>query len=211
VRWACLSVAGFAATLFALVFLLPIYLHVAQEGSDAVDAGLQLLPLTAGIVVGSTINGRVSARTGRSGCLPPYGLGLAAAALLLLALAPPSPGLISTVAGACGIGFGTVMPNAQMTTQILAGRERLGAAAALMSLTRSMGATVGTAVFGGLALAFIGAQSLQHIDVAQTQRMTRVFHFVFGALAVFTALTAWAAARAPRMDLRAPGGQRTPD
>lgn len=49
----------------------------------------------------------------------------------------------------CGMGFGTVMPTAQVTIQTLAGRERLGAAAAVVSLSRSLGAAVfGALVFG---------------------------------------------------------------
>jgi EmrB/QacA subfamily drug resistance transporter len=204
VAWVCASVAGFAATLFGLLFLLPIYLQVARD-ANALDAGLQLLPLTGGIVVGSTLNGRYSARTGTSGRLPPWGLGAAALAVLALALLPPLPGLVTTVAVICGIGFGTVMPNAQLATQILAGRERLGAASALLSLTRSSGATLGTAAFGGLAFVLLGTEPggggvrVQDLDAG---RVSRAFHFVFGVLALCAGLAAFAAWRAPRMDLR---------
>ena len=48
--------------MFALVFLLPIHLQLGH-GANASDAGLQMLPLTVGLVVGSTINGRITART----------------------------------------------------------------------------------------------------------------------------------------------------
>jgi EmrB/QacA subfamily drug resistance transporter len=205
VPWVCLSVAGFAATMFALLFLLPIYVQVVRH-ADALDAGLQLLPLTGGIVVGSTLNGRYSAWTGTSGKLPPWGLGAAALAVLALALVPPVPWMISIAAAVCGIGFGTVMPSAQIATQILAGRERLGAAAALLSLTRSIGASVGTAAFGGLAFMLLqgGAHEgatlqLQGLDAA---RVGHAFRFVFLMLAVVAALAAFAASRAPRMDLR---------
>ncbi|MEJ8835040.1 MFS transporter [Ramlibacter sp. AN1133] len=206
VAWVCLSVAGFAATMFGLLFLLPIYLQVARH-ANALDAGLQLLPLTGGIVVGSTLNSRFSARTGTSGKLPPWGLGAAAVAILALALLPPFPGLITAAAAICGLGFGTVMPSAQLATQILAGRERLGAAAALLSLTRSTGATLGTAAFGGMAFVLLGssgagegaALQVAHLDPA---RVTHVFHIVFGVLAVAAASAAFAAWRAPCMDLR---------
>ena len=211
VAWVCLSVVGFAAAMFALLFLLPIYVQLGRQ-ADALDAGLQLLPLTAGIVVGSTLNGRYSARTGTSGRLPPFGLAAAAFAMLALAVFPPVPWMIGTAAAVCGIGFGTVMPNAQMATQILAGRDKLGAAAALMSLTRSTGASIGTAAFGGLAFVLLGANAggdaglrLQGLDAA---RVDRAFQLVFGTLAVFTALAAFAASRAPRMDLRAHAGGR---
>ncbi|MBL0390898.1 MFS transporter [Ramlibacter monticola] len=203
VPWVCASVAGFAGTLFGLLFLLPIYLQVALR-ANALDAGLQLLPLTAGIVVGSTLNGRYSARTGTSGRLPPFGLALAALAILALALLPPLPGVITPAAALCGVGFGTVMPNAQLATQILAGRQRLGAAAALLSLTRSSGATLGTAAFGGLAFVLLGSSegSLQ-VGQLEPARVMQAFHIVFGVLAGFAALGAFAAWRAPRMDLRA--------
>jgi MFS family permease len=207
VPWICASVVGFAATMFALLFLLPIYLQVARH-SSALDAGLQLLPLTAGIVVGSTLNSRVSARTGTSGKLPPWGLGAAAIAILALAFVPPVPWMITVAAAVCGVGFGTVMPSSQLATQILAGRERLGAAAALLSLTRSTGATLGTAAFGGLVFVLLqppaGAAhgetlSVQGLDPA---RVEHAFHIVFGVLAVFAAVAALAAVRAPCMDLR---------
>lgn len=207
VPWVCASVVAFAASMFALLFLLPIYLQVARH-SSALDAGLQLLPLTGGLVAGSTLNSRLSARTGVSGVLPPWGLGASAAAVLALAFLPPLPWLIVAAAAVCGLGFGTVMPSAQLATQILAGRERLGAASALLSLTRATGATLGTAGFGGLAFVLLQAAPgdgegrtlrLQGLDPA---RVEHAFHLVFGVLALFVALGALAAARAPRMDLR---------
>jgi EmrB/QacA subfamily drug resistance transporter len=204
VGWICLSVIGFAGSMFALLFLLPIYLQVAHR-ADAVASGLQLLPLTAGIVIGSTLNSRVSARTHRSGYLPPWGLGAAAVALLALALAPPTQWTIALAAGVCGIGFGTVMPSAQIATQILAGRDRLGTSAALLALVRSTGASVGTAAFGGLAFVLLqppeGAGPGLRIDTLDPVRVAHAFDIVFGALAAFAALAALASTRAPRMDL----------
>ncbi|TFY99312.1 MFS transporter [Ramlibacter henchirensis] len=206
VGWVCLSIVGFAGTMFALVFLLPIYLQVAQNASAA-GAGIQLLPLTIGMVVGSTLNARFSARTQRSGVLPPWGLGTASFALLTLAVWPPSTLSIGIAAAMCGVGFGTVMPSAQIATQMLAGRERLGAAAALLSLTRSTGAALGTAAFGGLAFALLNVQGSGaegagvRLEGLSAERVTQAFHLVFGALAVYAAAGAFAASRAPTMDL----------
>jgi MFS family permease len=205
VGWVCLTVIGFAATVFALLFLLPIYLQAARH-ADAVDSGLQLLPLTGGLVVGSTLNSRHSAWTGTSGKLPPFGLAAAALGVLSLAFVPPVPWMLTVAAGLCGIGFGTVMPSAQLATQILAGRERLGAAAALLSLARSIGASIGTAAFGGLAFLLL-QQGAAHGEALQLQgldpdRVRHAFRIVFGALSVFAGLAAVAAIRAPCMDLR---------
>lgn len=197
--WVCASVLVFAGTLFALVFLLPIYLQAAQ-GASAAQAGLQLLPLTGGLVVGGVINGRLTARSGRVGVTPPYGMAAAALALGALALAPPSVAGFTLAAGCCGLGLGMVMPNAQLAIQVLAGRTRLGAAAALISLTRSLGAALGTAAFGGLLFVLLGQHgggaglSLQGRAPAQVEH---AFHLAFGALAVFVALGAWVASRVP--------------
>jgi MFS family permease len=197
--WVCASVLVFAGALFALVFLLPIYLQ-AVRGASAAQAGLQLLPLTGGLVVGALINGRLTARSGRVGVTPPYGMAAAALALAGLALAPPTAAGITGVAGCCGLGLGMVMPNAQLALQVRAGRARLGAAAALVSLTRSLGAALGTAAFGGLLFVLLGADgegagpSLQGRAPAQ---IAQAFHLAFGALAAFVALGAWFASRVP--------------
>jgi MFS family permease len=192
--------------MFALVFLLPIYLQVGQK-ANAATAGLQLLPLTLGMVVGSTLNARFSTRTQSSGRLPPIGLSTAALALVALAVLPPSQAVIAVASAVCGIGFGTVMPSAQIATQMLAGRERLGAAAALLSLTRSTGAAIGTAAFGGMAFALLDVRRtgegagvpLDGLDPAQ---VTQAFHIVFGVLGLYAAAAAFFAWRAPRIDLR---------
>jgi MFS family permease len=203
----CISVFCFAGTMFALVFLLPIYLQLGH-GADAASAGLQLMPLTAGLVIGSTLNARWTTRSGVAGTLPRYGLGAAAIALLVLAVTPPSLWTIGIASAVCGIGFGTVMPTAQLLTQMLAGRERLGAAAALLSLTRSSGAAFGTAAFSGLVFALLqvgpgAAGETPQLELAglTPQALTHAFHIAFAALAAFVALGAWAAFRAPAVSI----------
>ena len=53
------------------------------------------------------------------------------------------------------MGFGTVVPTAQLIIQTLAVRQRLGAAAAIVSLSRSVGGVLGTAVFGALVFGLL--------------------------------------------------------
>ena len=67
-------------------------------------------------------------------------------------------------------------------------RERLGAAAALLSLTRSTGAALGTAAFGGLAFTLLNVQgggegATLHVDTLSPQQVTHAFHVVFAAVA----------------------------
>jgi len=204
VPWICGTVIAFAASMFALVFLLPIHLQLGH-GANASEAGLQMLPLTLGLVIGSTINGRITVRTAVPSRTPPIGLAIAALALGVMALAPQ---VIDTCAAIVGLGFGTVMPSAQLSTQMLAGRARLGAAAALLSLVRSLGASLGTAAFGGMAFALLhvmpggeGGSGAATLPALSPAALSRAFHVVYGSLAVFVAVGAWMASRVPPVHL----------
>jgi EmrB/QacA subfamily drug resistance transporter len=147
--WMSLAVVCFGVCMFALVFYLPIYVQLVL-GGDARDSGLLLLPVTGGIVVGSTTTGRLIARRGQPHGTPVAGLVLAALALAALAILPAGRRELVVLGVLCGMGLGTVMPTAQIVVQWLAGRERLGAAAALVTLARSSGAALGTAAIGAL-------------------------------------------------------------
>jgi MFS family permease len=139
-----------------------------------------------GIVTGSTLTGRIVSRTGRPAEMPIAGLSISCAALILLCVLPPGAELIALLGALCGFGFGTVMPTAQIISQTLAGRERLGAAASAVSLSRYTGAALGTAVFGAVVFA-LAPDSSGRIG--------------FGALALVAAAGAWCASRMERIRL----------
>ena len=56
------------------------------------------------------------------------------------------------------------MPTMQVTVQTVAGRERLGAATSIASLSRSLGAATGTALFGALVFALMPETDLAHLS-----------------------------------------------
>ncbi len=202
--WTALTVVLFASSMFALVFFLPVYLQIAQHGSAA-HAGLLLLPLTAGIVLGSNVTGRLIARSARPDLPPRIGLCLSALALLALALVRPDSLEVGSLGLLAGIGFGSVMPSAQLLVQTVAGRSRLGAAAATISLARSTGASLGTAVFGSLVFGLVSPAdlhaALHGASAAATLRVTQAFHVGFGAAALVTLAAVLVASRVPRVDL----------
>jgi MFS family permease len=203
-RSLCLTVVCFAACLFAVIFFLPVLMQIGH-GSDARRAGVLLLPMTLGIVAGSTMTGRIVSRTGNPTVMPVAGLSFAAVALLLLGLLPPAGASIAVLGALCGFGFGSVMPTAQIVSQTLAGRERLGAAASLVSLSRYTGAAVGTAIFGAVVFALTPAGGLVRQlplpagpDAAPLSRAIRIG---FVALALVAASGAWFASRVRRIRL----------
>jgi hypothetical protein len=84
---------------------------------------------------------------------------------MLLSLAAFAPQLSNrqivgmlAVASACA---GTAMPVVQMTVQTVAGPRYLGAAAASVQFSRSVGASVGTALVGAVLFAVLAARDPQ--------------------------------------------------
>jgi predicted MFS family arabinose efflux permease len=147
-----------AAQTVSLVSFLPMYLQVVRGASTA-HSGTLLLPLTLGVASGSFFCGRLIATTGRTAILPSVGLAVSAVLLLLLAAFAPhlSNGTIIGMLAVASFGTGTAMPVVQMTVQTVAGPRFLGAAAASVQFSRSVGASVGTAFVGTVLFATLTA------------------------------------------------------
>ena len=196
------TVVCFTACMFSLIFFLPIYLQLGHR-VDAARAGLLMLPLTFGLVAGATTTGRIIARTGRISRWPSLGLGWAAVMLFVLGFLPPSPLLVCMVGFGAGVGFGTVMPCAQLIVQTAAGRSRLGAAAATVSLFRSLGSAVGTALFGSIVFGLLQGLNLDAALKGATDAapVVHAFHICFMGAACVAVLGAWFASRIPQVRL----------
>jgi EmrB/QacA subfamily drug resistance transporter len=154
------------AALVSLTAFTPIYLRVVH-GASAAESGLLLLPVTIGIGTGSVITGRLVSRTGFTAVFPSYGLIVAVAALLFLAFAAPylSRAELGAVLSVAALFMGTVMGVVQITIQSAAGPTNLGAAAASVQLSRSIGAAVGTAIVGAVLFASL---AISGVDTSGT-------------------------------------------
>lgn len=145
-------VAVSAMVLFAGIVFLPLHLQLVQ-GAGATASGLLLLPLVLGMTLGSVGCGRLIARTGRYKTFPLVGLTLAAAMYLVLGLLPAiaGDGLWSTlVLVPLGMGLGLVMPVMTVAVQNAVAQRDLGAATASVGFFRSLGGSVGVALFGAV-------------------------------------------------------------
>ena len=154
-----LLAACVAAQTVSMVTFLPMYLQVVR-GESAEGSGLLLLPLTLGIALGSLFGGRTIARTGHTAILPSIGLAISAATLVSVALFAPSLGNVALIAALSVISLttGPTMPVVQMTVQVVAGPQFLGAAAASVQFSRSIGAAFGTALVGAVLFATLAAR-----------------------------------------------------
>lgn len=147
------------AALVALVTFTPLYLRVMGIGAPA-QVGWALLTVSAGIGVSAMLTGRIVTRTGWTMILPSVGSTVTTIMLVFIALnagALRYDQLLVCLA-VTAISMGTVMGVVQVTVQTLAGRRMLGAAAGSIQLSRSVGASFGTALFGAVLFA-AGSQS----------------------------------------------------
>jgi predicted MFS family arabinose efflux permease len=157
--WRTDAMAGcVGALLVSLVTFLPIYLQVAR-GAGPGQVGVLLLPLTMLIAVGAMVTGQLITRTGRGAIFPSVGLPVAAVLVAALALLAPDLGLGQLPFLFAGIALftGSAMPVVQTTVQFVAGPAQLGAAAASVQFSRSIGAAVGTALVGAVLFAALAA------------------------------------------------------
>ncbi|HEY0835085.1 MAG TPA: MDR family MFS transporter, partial [Azospirillum sp.] len=153
-------VALSAMVLFAGIVFLPMHLQLVR-GAGATESGLLLLPLVFGMTLGAVGGGRLIARSGRYKIYPIVGLALAALMFLALGVSErvSGDGLLSTlVLVPLGIGLGLVMPVMTVAVQNAVDRRDLGAATASVGFFRSLGGSVGVAVFGAVFAADVEAR-----------------------------------------------------
>jgi predicted MFS family arabinose efflux permease len=130
---------------------LPTFLQIAT-GASASNSGLLLVPLLIGLVGSSMVAGQIVSRTGRYRVFPIVGMGVATVGMYLLSrLGTASSNLESTGAMVVfGVGLGMVMQILVLASQNEAEVDDLGVATSTVNFFRSVGGSVGVAVYGSL-------------------------------------------------------------
>jgi EmrB/QacA subfamily drug resistance transporter len=128
---------------------LPLFLQVVT-GASATSSGLLLIPMMAGVVVGSNVCGRLVHNTGRYKPYPIIGIAMALVGLVLLSTIEVTTTrlFISVAMGIVGIGIGSSMPIMTIAVQNTAPPADLGAATSAVNFFRTLGSALGVAVFG---------------------------------------------------------------
>ncbi|MGI5241449.1 MDR family MFS transporter [Dactylosporangium sp. CA-139066] len=134
--------------MFGGLLTLPLYLQIVK-GATPTKAGLMLLPLVLGIMSGSIISGQVIARTGRYRIFPIVGAALMLAALVLFSRIGADTPLWRTmlIMALMGLGLGGNMQPVITAVQNAANPREIGVATSTVTFFRSMGGTLGAAVF----------------------------------------------------------------
>ena len=160
-----------AIGMFGSIVYLPLFAQNAL-GSSATGAGLILTPLMLGIVVASTATGQIVSRTGKYKWIAVGGMALATVAMFLFSQMSADTGYWTVVRNmvVMGLGLGVSFPIFTVVVQAAFEPRYLGVATASVQMFRTVGATVGTALMGGLLNYYMAAQGL-----AFTDALDRVF------------------------------------
>jgi EmrB/QacA subfamily drug resistance transporter len=127
------------------------YFQIGRDYSPMI-AGLLSLPLIAGLVLASTVSGRLISRYGR---WKPYlvaGTLLVACGLLLLGTIDHATPVwqVGTYLALLGLGMGMTIQNLVLAVQNTVDVTEVGAASALVAFLRTMGGTIGVTLLGVL-------------------------------------------------------------
>ncbi|WP_051706689.1 MDR family MFS transporter [Nocardioides aequoreus] len=140
------GVAQFGASVF-----LSQYFQVAR-GHTPTEAGLLMLPLVVGNLVGATGSGLFITRTGRWKPVMLGGAVLLSAGLLLMGTVSHASALwhLSAYMVVMGIGTGALMQNLVLVVQNTVDVTEVGAAGGVVTFFRSLGGAVGVAGLGAV-------------------------------------------------------------
>ncbi|GAA2677807.1 MDR family MFS transporter [Actinoplanes palleronii] len=162
--------------MFGGLMTVPLYLQIVK-GSSATMAGLQMIPFVFGIMAGSIVSGQLISRTGRYRIFPIIGSTFMVIALFLFSLVGADTPLWRTmlVMVLMGLGLGGNMQPMITAVQNAVSPREIGVATGAVTFFRSMGGTLGTAVFlsvlfnvlpGNIADRFTAAQKTPEFQQA---------------------------------------------
>ncbi|KKP35856.1 MAG: Drug resistance transporter, EmrB/QacA subfamily [candidate division TM6 bacterium GW2011_GWF2_32_72] len=137
--------------MFGAILYLPIFAQ-SVIGISATHSGIILAPMMIASFLGSTLSGQIISRTGRYKGLAIFGVTCILIGYLLFSFINinTTQTTLSMLVIFLGIGMGITMPLFMIVIQSAFERKRIGEVTATFQLIRSMGATIGTAIMGGV-------------------------------------------------------------
>lgn len=143
--------AVIGAGMFGAIVMLPLYLQVVK-GDSATSAGLKLIPFMLGIVSMSIFSGKQISKHGHYKRYPIAGLTIMSIGLgLMSTLTQTTPfWQLAIFAILIGMGLGLSMQTIVIALQNAVKPQELGIATSSNTFFRSIGSTIGVAVFGAI-------------------------------------------------------------
>ncbi|HEY3502589.1 MAG TPA: MFS transporter [Actinocatenispora sp.] len=177
-----------AFAMFGALFFVTFYLQLV-DGLTPVESGVRILPMTAGMVVGSPIAGIL---IGKTGPRFPVAAGMASVAVALFGLSrlplDAGAGTTSIWFALLGLGLSVVMVGA---TEVIVGNAPValsGVASGLQQSAMQVGGALGTAVLGALMTAKVGNVldghwTAQHLPALNPDQLDQAKKAVSGGVA----------------------------
>jgi EmrB/QacA subfamily drug resistance transporter len=137
--------------MFGAIIFIPLFLQLVY-GVSPTSSGLRMLPLMAGLLAASIVSGRIISRIGRYKPFPILGTGITALGMFLLSQleVDTAPWVASLYMLIVGVGIGLVMQVLVLVVQNDAPRRDVGVATSTATFFRSMGGSLGVALFGAI-------------------------------------------------------------
>ncbi|UGT52964.1 MDR family MFS transporter [Nocardia asteroides] len=155
------------SAMFGGMLLLPQYLQVVR-GAGPTEAGLQMLPLVLGLMLGSILSGRLISKTGRYRIFPVIGAATLTAGLFLLHLldATSPLGLAMVFMAITGFGLGNLMQPLTLALQNALPPKDMGVSTAAATFFRQIGGTLGAAVFLSILFSLLTPNITEQMEKA---------------------------------------------
>jgi EmrB/QacA subfamily drug resistance transporter len=139
--------------MFGTILFIPLFFQ-GVIGASATGSGVALTPMMLAMVAGSIGSGQVVQRTGRYRWMAIGGLGVMTLGMLLLSTLDARTSYGEVVRGmvVMGLGLGVTFPIFTLAVQNAVAYAQLGSATSVTQFARSIGGTLGAALFGSLLL-----------------------------------------------------------
>jgi len=138
------AVAMFGATLFIPLFIQSVL------GASATRSGALLTPMMTTMVLASGFAGFYVTRTGKYKAMSVFGLVAATAGLFMLSQVPASYTGVVAAMIVLGTGLGVTLPIFSLAVQNAVPPSQAGMATATVQFVRSLGGSLGAAIFGAV-------------------------------------------------------------
>lgn len=154
--------------MFGALIFLPQYQQLVR-GDSATKSGLMLLPLVAGLMGASLTSGRLISKIGKYRRFPIIGTAIVTFAFFLFSHIAVNTNrvFIGIWMAVLGIGIGMVMPVLTLAVQNAVERKDLGTATSSVTFFRSIGSSLGAAIFGAIIISRLTHHIIQNVGVTQ--------------------------------------------
>lgn len=150
--------------MFGTLTFLPLFLQIVK-GASAQGSGLRLTPMMGGLLITSIVTGQLISRMGKYRIYPIIGSALMALSVFLLSRISVDMGSLEIAAYMflLGMGLGMTMQVMVIAVQNAVSPKEIGVATSGVMLFRSIGGSLGTAIFGAVFYNQLGENLVKYL------------------------------------------------